>query len=175
MQLNGVDRVGSKERTEITIAFTRDRNKGKRLALIASGSHAFVAAAWISLRSYGIYDEFFQSSMDPQGLKTHAAAFDLTIGVGKERPGGGNTITRGELRGFTWPNHETKREDGRCICPTQLRQATLPFDPIGQIVTKANGEVFGRSIPSASPCLWHDGMMALWHYGIMAETAWRFK
>lgn len=65
MRLNGVDKVASKERTEITIAFTRDRNKGKRLALIASGSHAFVAAAWISLRSYGIYDEFFQSSMDP--------------------------------------------------------------------------------------------------------------
>ncbi|MCJ1430146.1 hypothetical protein MMC29_008062, partial [Sticta canariensis] len=40
MQLNGVDKVASKERTEITIAFTRDRNKGKRLALIASGSHA---------------------------------------------------------------------------------------------------------------------------------------
>lgn len=41
------------------------RNKGKGLALIASGSHAFVAAAWISLRSYGIDDDFFQSSTQP--------------------------------------------------------------------------------------------------------------
>lgn len=74
-------------------------NKGKGLALIASGSHAFVAAAWISLRSHGIYDDFFQSPMNANA----AASPPVTIGELGNR-------TLGNLG--VWKGGEGVRESG---------------------------------------------------------------